>query len=482
MAQQLVILDSAGNPVGVTTCQGRTCFPALQEGQSLGGPVAPETTSPTTIIDAAGVRINPATPTPLPPAMPGAAPAPSPSGAPPGPAPALPSQTREHAMHGVPDGVPIRPNQHAAVVPQPPAGVASRVPGGGYAGGVDPFTSIPNYQDGSRHPAAGGAPRIPGGSFAQQDGGYDNRVQVTNPETGASAGPFGVTAPRSPDSGSYGAGGSSGGGGGGIARDLYWKIRNQVEGNLTGEGAATSGAYPSDAQYRRQGRRMDRASDRYWDEVNDPDPQRATGWARRNLGKNRGDYPLMLSDPIRVATEGMGLDPNEQSGTFDFFASLPAADLAMIAGGTRNRGMTRKVDPASVPNILKGQIDPAKPEFKRELDYSKYARQLRDLYRGLGATGSSNVLDFDSLMGDLARAKKGGALRQGIDMQAQYDPGGALDRARGYFDSVFAAAKPEFQQGVYADMADRAFANQRLLGKKPKAISRTVKRVARQFV
>jgi hypothetical protein len=485
MAQQFVVLDQSGNPVGVTTCQGATCFPALGDGQSLGGAMAPEQTAPTTTIDPTGVRVNPARPvppSPSAPVMPDARPARSPSGAPPGPASALPSVQRELAIQG---GGGLNAQVFTGSTVPGFGGMAPtpRFSGGGDSGG-DPFAAIPNYQDGSRHPAAGGAPRIAGGAFAQQDGGYDNRVQVTNPETGASAGPFGVTAPRSAQADHPGMGTpGGGGGGGGIARDMYWQIRNAVEGKMSGMGPGGSSyggdtaAYQREQQrYKRQGKRMDRASERYWDAVNNPDPQKAHGWARNALGPNKGNYPLMLARPEMVA-EAMGEDTSRPG--FDWMEGLPMADLAMITGGTRGRGMTRKIDEVKVPKILKDSIDPVKPDFKREMDYSKYAAELRDLYRGLN--GKQQVLDSDMLLGKLAHAKNTGALRQGIEMQADYDPAGAMDRAQGYFNSIFAATKPEHQQAVYADMADNYFDAMSLRGK-PQNIDRMVKRVARKFV
>jgi hypothetical protein len=262
------------------------------------------------------------------------------------------------------------------------------------------------------------------------------------------------------------------------------KVRGMAEG--VGSGGASSG-YSTDnsyaqqqRQYARQGRRMDRASEDYWDEVNNPDPQKATGWARRNLGKNRGTYPALLTDPIYVATNGMGLDAQAQHGTFDWFESLPVADLAMIQGGTSRKGLTRKTKPVKVPHILRDSIDPVKPEFKRELDYSKYATQVRDIYRGLSGQGQP-VLNQESLMSDLAGARNKGALRQGIQMQAEYDPGGAIDRAQGYFDSVFRATRPDYIADVQSAMANRYMSELNMASRKPKHIDRAVRQVARRF-
>jgi hypothetical protein len=352
------------------------------------------------------------------------------------------------------------------------------------------MANIPAFKNGMMHPAAGGMPLTPGGQNAAQDSGYDDRKQMTQYDSGASAGPFGVKSPQMDGgpmarrafnaSGRPYGGGGGGGGGGSLAREMYHRIKGAVEGNISGMGPGGTGAPTTDAAYAQQGRRMDRASERYYEQINNPDPQKARGWAKNNLGKNRGNYPALLTDPMMVATEGMGLDPIAEYGTFDRFDSTPMADLAMITGGTSKNGLTRKTQPVKVPKVLRDSVDPVKPEFKRELDYSKYATELRDLYRGLNGQGPP-VLNQDSLMSDLANAKNKGALRQGIEMQAQYDPGGAMERAQGYFDSIFHATQPEEFATSYSNLANRYFADLGMASKKPKAIDKSVKQVARRF-
>jgi hypothetical protein len=260
---------------------------------------------------------------------------------------------------------------------------------------------------------------------------------------------------------------------------MYHRIRDAVEGKMSGMGPGGSSYSATDTSYARTGRRMDRASERYYDAINTPEPQQAHGWARRNLGQNRGQYPALLTNPEVVATRGLGLDP--ESETAEWMRGLPMADLAMITGGTRGKGLTRKTETVKVPKVLKGSIDPVKPEFPRELDYSKYAKELSGLYRGLNKP-NGNVLDWNTLMGNMAKARNKGALRQGIDMQAQYDPGGAMDRARGYIDSVIGATGNVYQQRAAMDQADASFARQSARVKNPKHIDRIVKRMARELI
>lgn len=482
--QQFTILDQHGMPIGTQVCEGESCYPALQAGQSRVADVQGVNPAAfTTTIDASGQRIPPPR-RPRDAQLPEFFPEPVPSRGIPGGRAALAS------MPDRPQGLdatapPITPAaQPPGSTPAPLPPMASPPPSFGSGGGSAP---APTFADGTQHPLQGGPPRTPGGPAAQQSGGYDNRQQVSNPDTGATAGPFETRAPRNPEggmTGNYGAqGGGGGGGGGSLAKDLYWTVKNNVESRLSGMmGGGGDSGYTSPQAYRRQQRRVDRAYDKYNEELYNPDPQKARGWARRELGKNRGNYPAMLMDPIHVATEGMGLDPFAESGTFDFLNSAPAADLAFIIGGTGRNDMTRRTQPVKVPKILQQQgVKPTKPENPRELDYSKYAAELRDLYASMTNSTDQNVLDAGFLMGNLADAKRSGALRMGIDAQAEYDPSGALDRAKGYIDSAF-ANRPDWQRAVYQNMAGKYFAEEPVLGKKPKKISNTVNNVANRFM
>ena len=69
----------------------------------------------------------------------------------------------------------------------------------------------------------------------------------------------------------------------------------------------------------------------------------------------------------------------------------------------------------------------------------------------------------------------------GIDTQAEYDPGGAFDRAKGYIDSAF-AGRSDLDRDTYARMAAKYFAEEPILNKKPKKISNTVTNVANRFM
>lgn len=481
--QQFTILDPSGMPIGTQVCEGESCYPALQAGQSRVADVQGMNPAAfTTTIDPSGKRIPP-------PSvardfqLPAFTPEPTSARGIPGGRAAL-SSTPD-----LPQGLDVSvPTMQTA---QPPATSAAPLtprsappPSFGRSGGYAP---TPTYADGTQHPLQGGPQRVPGGQAAQQ-GGSSYRENVYNPDTGAWAGPSGASAARPADNimyggGTFSGGGGGGGGGGSLAQDLYHQIKGNVESRLSGiMGGGGESGYPSDASYRRQGRRTDRAYEKYNDALYNPDPQKARGWAKDALGKNRGTYPAMLMDPIHVATEGMGLDPMAEGGTFDFLESVPAGDLAFILGGTGNNDMTRRTKPVKVPGILRQQgVKPTKPENPRELDYSKYASEVRDLYSSMTDSTDQNVLDSGFLMGNLADAKKSGALRMGIDTQADYDPGGAFDRAKGYIDSAF-AGRSDLDRDTYARMAAKYFAEEPVLSKKPKRISGTVNAVANRFL
>lgn len=479
--KQFAILDEVGNAIGTQVCEGETCYPALQPGQSRAEmPASMGTALPgTTTIDASGQRVRPMRPDRF-------IPEPTPSILPQRarPLPATETEPVDPIASALVDMLPnaappMTPNPRpmaATPTPSLPPVAPSRFPSGGGA-------APPTYADGTMHPLQGGPPRIPGGPAAQASGGYDNRQQVTS-TSGATAGPFGVRAAPAPRMEAHGGnavqGSGGGGGGGSLAKDLYYQIRGAVEGKLSGmgPGGSSGGDYTTTQEYRRQGRRMDRAYDRFNDMIENPEPQQARGWAKQNLGKNRGNYPAMLTYPEMILEDGMGFDFTDQetANYGDWMRDIPMADLAMIAGGN----MSRKTQPIKPPKILRQNgVEPVKPENKRELDYSQFAKQLADMYRGL--SGPEQVLDADALMGDLANAKNRGSLRQGIDMQAEYDPGGAMDRARGYFDSIF-SLMPIHQREGYSLMADRYFANAMNASGKPKNIDQIVTDVAGRFL
>jgi hypothetical protein len=312
---------------------------------------------------------------------------------------------------------------------------------------------------------------------------------------GAAAGPFETRAAHSPEggmTGNYGSrGGGGGGGGGSLAKDLYWRIRNTMEAKVGGMGPGGSSASSSygastrqyrrqQRQYKRQGRRLDQAYDDWNELLANPEPQEARGWAKQHLGNNKGNYPAYLDHPLHIATEGMGLDAGSE--TANWLDGLPVADLAMITGGTRGHGLTRKVHPPKPPGILRKQgVEAPKPDFKRELDYSKFAKEAARLYSSL-TSNTGNVLDMPALMRQLATASRHGALRQGIDAQALYDPSGAFDRAGGYFTSVIHATRDESQARVYDRMLRQYLNEARIGNRKPKQIDAIIPDIARRFL
>lgn len=369
------------------------------------------------------------------------------------------------------------------------SGGGSGYGGGGYAPGGDfggGGPTAPRYADGTTHPFFGGPPRTPGGIFAQQDG-YDDRVQVTNPETGASAGPFGVTAPRSADSGSYGYGGGSsgGGGGGGLARSMIGRIRGNVEERLGGMGPGASpdeDAYLRQQQrYKQQGRRIDRAADRYNEQLGEPQHLPVRGWSKRQ-GYKPGAIDAALGSPGLVASDALGgLDLNSAT---DPLTDLPMTDLALLMYGAKGRKLTSKTPTVDVPGVLKRQAgyEEIEPDFKRTLDPSKTVNKVAMMFRKLA--GGQMELDTESLLGGLAGTRKKSALGQGLAQQAEFDPGGALGQLGQYVHAAYAPLgatgwTSAMHEGIDRELMERGGS---LLRKKPQNMARAARQVGNAFL
>jgi hypothetical protein len=336
-------------------------------------------------------------------------------------------------------------NQGAYQAPAASADPVFGAPPANFGGGGDPFANIPNYLNGQRHPAAGGAPLVPGGQFAAQDDGYDNRQQVYVPG-GAAAGPFETRAAQAPRQNAYGGNavqGPGGGDGGGSTSPLYDKLRGKglaMAGKLKGygdSGSSSDGYTDPTKQYRRQGRRMDRAYDRYNDELADPDPMRVTGWAKEQ-GFKPGSVDALLATPEAILPMVRpGFTSNETTAAW---SDLPMTDLAMITAGTQGRGLMSKTPVVKPPHILrKNGVDPIKPDYKRSLDSSKVVNRIAEMYTTIGQD-PNHRFDSNELLGQLANADKHSAVRQGIEQQARINPANAFDSMRSYIMSAKSAA------------------------------------------
>lgn len=204
----------------------------------------------------------------------------------------------------------------------------------------------PVYANGMVHPFFGGTM-----TAGEADGSGASR-QMTVPETGATAGPYGVSGP-SGGGGGY-AGGSAGGGGGG--NDFYWNIRNNILGNFGGSG----GSYPSDAEYRAAQNAADRAFKK--------DQKQAT-----RESENQSQFYSLYSTPTYALPSAIN---NDSIGTpgYNMMSSLPASQLALMTSGYQGKDTYTK-----------------RPET--------FKRTLADLYQDIdrGTTDFS----YDSLMNNL---------------------------------------------------------------------------------
>jgi hypothetical protein len=381
---------------------------------------------------------------------------------------------------------------------------------GGASGGAfddDPFAGVPNYQGGQRHPAAGGAPLTPGGLFNQQVPGeeaVDDRRQMTQYDTGASAGPFGVQSPKMDlgpmDRRTWDSSGRAYADRGTHTSPLYDKfaakgqameskvrgMAGAIQGKLEGGGASSSAAPSSSAAYAQQGKRMDRAYDRYNDALYNPEPMPVKGWSKKQ-GFKPGTIDAALADPTQLLTSVFPGYESRDAPYYQAMEDLPMTDLALIEGGTQSKkGLTSKTPVVKVPNVLRQQgVKPVKPENKRTLDSSKVANKVALMYRDFGTPGAdTSWTDEDALLGKLATSKKGSILRQGLQSQFETDPGSALQSASSYVRSALSAGPDTVYSQALIEDVDRQFTNQgrSLLRMKPKRASRIVNDVARAYL
>jgi hypothetical protein len=465
-------------------------------------------TSNTTLIDTRG-NVVPAGTAPEAPAS-GSAPQATPTSAP----ATAGSGTSPHAPSGARNdpyargGGGYQPGADSAYTGMGALGGASR---GAFAD--DPFASVPSYQAGSAgfqggqlHPAAGGAPLTPGGVFNQQaaEGEVDTRRQMTQYDTGASAGPFGVQSPKMDmgpmDRRTWDESGRRYADRGTHTSPLYdtfaakgqameSKVRGMagnIQGKLEGGGGTSSAAPSSSAAYAQQGKRMDRAYDRYNEALYNPDPMPVKGWSKKQ-GFKPGTIDAALGDPTQLLTSVFPGYESRDAPYYDAMESLPMTDLALIRGGTQNKtGLTSKTPVVKVPNVLRQQgVKPVKPENKRTLDSSKVANKVATMYRDLGTPGGdTGWMDQDALLGNLATSKKGSILRQGLQSQFETDPASALQSASSYVRSALSAGPDTVVQRALVEDVDRQFTNQGrdLLRMKPKRASRIVNDVARAYL
>lgn len=374
--------------------------------------------------------------------------------------------------------------------------------------GDDPFAGLPNYRSGQRHPAAGGAPLTPGGLFSAEADGLDTRQQMTQYDTGASAGPFGVNAanqrpwqaeralrtadrPWLGDRGPnlnprYEALRAKGDAVAGKVRGMASNIRYGGGGQAASSSTSADPYAQQQRQYARQGRRMDRASERYNEALYDPEPMAVKGWAKRQ-GFKPGTIDAALGDPTMLLTSVFPGYESRDTPYSENLESLPMTDLALITAGTgRKRGLTSKTPVVDVPGILRKQgVKPVKPEHKRTLDSSKVANQIAAMYRSLGQPGGDpGWMDQEQLLGNLATARKGSILRQNLRTQFEDDPNAAMQSAASYVRSAMSAGPDTVVSRALIEDVDRQVTNQgrSILRTKPKRADRIIRPLARSYL
>jgi hypothetical protein len=382
---------------------------------------------------------------------------------------------------------------------------------GGYSSGA---SSVPTYRNGQTHPAMGGQPLTPGGGFAgTSDGDYapaqtvyrrnypEERTYHENAGTLSAGGSYpGMPGPT------YGGrstrGGNGSGGGTSALYDTFAakgnameaKVRGMagsIKGKLEGMGGGDDGggysgstSTSSTKQYRREGRRMDRAYERYNDELADPDPLPVHGWSKAQ-GFKPGTISAALGDPTLLLQSAVPGYRSNNTAYSDTMESLPMTDLAIIMGGTHGKGLTTKTPVVKVPGILKkGGVKPIKPDFPRTLDPAAVANRVAAMYGSLGkaggAMGSSGFLDQDTLLQKMATAKRGSALRTGLQAQFKEDPNLGMQSISSYLRSALSAGPDDLYHRALYRNSDQIVTNlgSRILRTNPKRADRLINTVA----
>lgn len=333
---------------------------------------------------------------------------------------------------------------------------------------------------------------------------------MTQYDTGASAGPFGVQSPRadvpsmmerrafdehgrayaergthtSPMYDKFAAKGNA----------MEAKVRGMAD-NIQGMGSA-GGAPPATApdsyaqqqrQYDRTGKRIDKAYDDYNDALYNPDPLPVHGWSKRQ-GFKPGTIEAVLGDPTLLLNSAVPGYESENSFGSNALEAMPMTDLAMITAGSHGKGLSTRTPVVKVPHILQQQgVKPVKPDTKRVLDPSKVANKVAGMWRSLNepgvAYGDLGWMDRDALVHDLATADRKSILRQNLRTQFEEDPNAAMQSASSYLRSAFSTGPHTLGQDALIADVDHRITNMGddLLRMKPKKASRVVNQLARSY-
>ena len=303
--------------------------------------------------------------------------------------------------------------------------------------------TIPTYRNGQRHPAHGGQPLTPGGYYRGPEGSQgDSRQQVTNPDTGASAGPFRVQSPRSAMSDRMSQRtGTGGGGGGSLAKTLIGQMRAKLEGKLSGQ-STSYGSYDSNYQ------------------PYEPEEPRMRGFARKiDPEQAMGLYyrPTALIPRVAKGFVNAG-DPNYQ-----WMSELPMRELTMLMGGRK---------------IAAPDVDEYGNLTKKDTSLSDYTNQLAKQWEN--TLLENEWFDYDQMARNMIRAKPNSAL----GAQFKGNPvGDQINAFLGNANAVFSTTTdPRFVSGkmAYANALADQFGG-KYLNKNPKRTPSIARKMGRDL-
>lgn len=238
-------------------------------------------------------------------------------------------------------------------------------------------------------------------------------------------------------------------------------MKAKMEGMAGGGSTSSSSTTDPTKQYRRQGRRADRAYEKYNEELYNPDPLPVHGWAKQQ-GFKPGSVELALDDPTTILSSVIPGYERRNTNAGTWFDDIPMVDLALATYGTNKTGLTTKTPVAKVPGILKQQgVKPTKPENPRILDPSAVVNKMAPMYEQISTdTGQGGTwFDTDEMLQNLATAKKKSAVGMQTVGAFEEDPGLAQQQAIRLVQSVLGTRPDSLANRARMQMVDQAASN-----------------------
>jgi hypothetical protein len=292
----------------------------------------------------------------------------------------------------------------------------------------------------------------------------DFREQIYSP-SGASAGPFGVTAARMPDLQPQGGGAAdpmaydreggarSGGGGGGGTSPMYDNLRAKgmaMASKLKGYGGG--GGYSSG----------------YSDYGNYKEPK----YEEPELPKNKGFSRRYEEEPLAEGIFGnpSAILPEIYTGRigdpgYQYLRDLPADDLTMLTAGTKGKSWLGKTKTDRATGY----------EYQEPNKTGKYVNALTNTYQGI-LDQSGDYLDPYALQANMLSARRKSSL--GSQFTNKVDAADQTYQMGNYINTI-GSLMPQGSENMYVQTAQNkidAWGNNAMKRKKPGSLLRYLRR------